>query len=39
MDHEAIEGDMDQEAVDGAVDCASDGRCDGWYKHTQKFTG
>ena len=28
IDHEAVEGDMDQEAVEGAVDGASDG----WYK-------
>ena len=28
MDHEAVEGDMDQEAVEGAVDGASDR----WYK-------
>jgi hypothetical protein len=31
-DHEAVEGDMDQEAVEGAVDSASDGRSDRWYK-------
>ena len=31
MDHEAVEGDMDQEA-EGAVDGASDGRSNGWYK-------
>ena len=30
--HEAVEGDMDQEAVEGAVDGASDGRRNGWYK-------
>jgi len=28
MDHEAVEGDLDQEAVEGAVDGASDGRSD-----------
>ena len=28
IDHEAVEGDMDQEAVEGAMDGASDG----WYK-------
>ena len=32
MDHEAVEGDMDQEAVEGAMDGASDGRSNGWYK-------
>ncbi len=32
MDHEAVEGDMDQEAVEGAVDGASDGRSNGWFK-------
>ena len=32
MDHEAVEGDMDQEAVEGAMDGASDGRSDRWYK-------
>jgi len=32
IDHEAVEGDMDQEAVEGAVDGASDGRSDGWNK-------
>ena len=41
MDREAVEGDMDQEAVEGAVDGASDGsrssgssvgRSDSWYK-------
>ena len=32
MDHEAVEGDMDQEAVEGAVDGASDVRSDRWYK-------
>jgi hypothetical protein len=32
IDNEAVEGDMDQEAVEGAVDGASDGRSDGWYK-------
>ncbi len=32
MDHEAVEGDMGQEAVEGAMDCASDGRSDRWYK-------
>jgi len=26
MDHEAVEGDLDQEAVEGAVDGASDER-------------
>jgi hypothetical protein len=31
IDHEAVEGDMDQEAQ-GAMDGASDGRSDGWYK-------
>jgi hypothetical protein len=31
MDHEAVEGDMDQEA-EGAMDGASDGRSDGWNK-------
>ena len=29
IDHEAVEGDMDQEAIEGAVDGASDGRSDG----------
>ena len=29
---EAVEGDMDQEAVEGAMDGASDGRSDRWYK-------
>ena len=28
IDHEAVEGDMDQEAVEGAVDGASDERSD-----------
>ena len=28
MDHEVVEGDMDQEGVEGAVDGASDR----WYK-------
>jgi len=32
MDHETVEGDMDQEAVEGAVDGASDERSNGWYK-------
>jgi hypothetical protein len=32
IDHEAVEGDMDQEAVEGAVDGASDERSDRWYK-------
>ncbi len=32
IDHEAVEGDMDQEAVEGAVDGASDERSNGWYK-------
>ena len=32
LDHEAVEGDMDQEAVEGAVDGASDKRSDGWCK-------
>ena len=32
MGHEAVEGDMDQEAVEGAMDGASDGRSDRWYK-------
>jgi len=32
IDHEAVEGDMDQEAVEGAVDGASDARSDRWYK-------
>ena len=32
MDHEAVEGDMDQEAVEGAMDGASDGRSNRWYK-------
>ena len=32
VDHEAVEGDMDQEAVEGAVDGASDERSDRWYK-------
>ena len=32
IDHEAVEGDMDQEAVEGAMDGASDGRSDGWNK-------
>jgi len=32
MDHEAVEGDLDQEAVEGAVDGASDGRSDRKYK-------
>jgi len=32
MDHEAVEGDMGQEAVEGAMDGASDGRSDRWYK-------
>jgi hypothetical protein len=31
MDHEAVEGDMDQEA-EGAMGGASDGRSNGWYK-------
>jgi hypothetical protein len=31
MDHEAVQGDIDQEA-EGAMDGASDGRSDGWYK-------
>ena len=31
MDHEAVEGDMDEEA-EGAMDGASDGRSDRWYK-------
>jgi hypothetical protein len=31
MDHEAVEGDMDQEA-EGDIDGASDGRSNGWYK-------
>ena len=31
MDHEAVEGDMDQEAVAGAVDGARDERSDRWY--------
>jgi hypothetical protein len=30
MDHEAVEGDLDQEAVEGAVDGASDGRSARW---------
>jgi len=30
MDHEAVDGDMDQEAVEGAVDSASDGRSARW---------
>ena len=32
MDYEAVEGDMDQEAFEGAMDGASDGRSDRWYK-------
>jgi hypothetical protein len=32
MDHEAVKGDMDHEAVEGAIDGASDGRSDRWYK-------
>ena len=32
IDHEAIEGYMDQEAVEGAMDGASDGRSDRLYK-------
>ncbi len=32
IDHEAVEGDMDQEAVVGAVDGASDERSNRWYK-------
>ena len=32
IDHEAVEGDMDQEAVEGAVDGASDERIYIWYK-------
>jgi len=32
VDHEAVEGDMDQDAVEGAVDGASDERSDRWYK-------
>jgi hypothetical protein len=32
IDHEAVEGDMYQEAVEGAVDGASDERSDTWYK-------
>ncbi len=32
MDQDAVEGDMDQEAVEGAVDGASDARSDRWYK-------
>ena len=32
IDHEAVEGYMDQEAVEGAMDGASDGRSDRWYK-------
>ena len=32
VDHEAVEGDMDQEAVEGAMDGTSDGRSDRWYK-------
>jgi len=31
MDHEAVEGDMDQE-VEGDIDGASDVRSNGWYK-------
>ena len=31
IDHEAVQGDMDQEAQ-GAMDGASDGRSDRWYK-------
>ena len=30
MDQYAVEGDMDQEAVDGAVDGTSDARSDRW---------
>ena len=32
MDHEAVEGDMDQEAVEVAVDGASDESSDRWFK-------
>jgi hypothetical protein len=32
IDHKAVEGDMDQEAVEKAVDGASDGRSNRWYK-------
>jgi len=32
IDQYAVEGDMDQEAVEGAVDGASGGRSDSWYK-------
>ncbi len=32
IDQYAVEGDMDQEAVDGAVYGASDARSDRWYK-------
>jgi len=32
LDHEVVDGDMDQEAVEGAVDGASDERSDRWYK-------
>ncbi len=32
IDHDAVEGDMDQEAVEGAMDGASDERSDTWYK-------
>jgi len=28
MDHEAVEGDLNQEAVEGDIDGASDGRSD-----------
>jgi hypothetical protein len=31
MEHEAVERDMDEEAV-GAMHGASDGRSNGWYK-------
>jgi len=30
--HEAVEGDMDQGAIEGDIDGASDERSDRWYK-------
>ena len=32
IDHEAVDGDMDQGAVEGDIDGASDERSDRWYK-------
>jgi len=32
VDHEAVEGDMDQGAIEGDIDGASDERSDRWYK-------